>query len=149
MEPTEPLTITRHVDLDIDADRLWDALTDSSQLATWLGDAVELDVRQGGSGTVVDDGILRHVRVDRVQRGRELTFTWWEADHPDAASTVKFEVEQLPEGASRLAIVETFDPDARGAMRAQASAAAGAQDRWSVRVLCLWACTVAAAALVR
>ena len=149
MEPTEPLTITRRVDLDINADRLWDALTDSSQLATWLGDAVELDVRQGGTGTVVDDGIVREVRVDRVLQGRELTFTWWEADRPDVASTVTFAVEQLPEGASRLAIVETFDPDARGGRVAQARAAAGARERWSIRVLCLWAGTVAAVALVR
>jgi uncharacterized protein YndB with AHSA1/START domain len=149
MEFTEPLTITRHVELDIEADRLWDALTDSSLLATWLGDHVDLDVRPGGTGTVVDDGVVRRVRVDHVQHGRELTFTWWDDDHPEVASTVRFAVEQLPEGTSRLAIVETFEPDAPGGTVVQARASAGARDRWGVRVVCLWACTVAAAALVR
>jgi uncharacterized protein YndB with AHSA1/START domain len=148
MEFTEPLSITRHVDLDIEADRLWDALTDSSLLATWLGDHVDLEVRQGGTGTVVDDGVVRHVRVDHVQHGRELTFTWWDDERPEIASTVRFEVEQVSEGTSRLAIVETFEPDALGGPVAQARAS-GARDRWSVRVMCLWACTVAAAALVR
>jgi uncharacterized protein YndB with AHSA1/START domain len=149
MELTEPLTITRHVDLDIDADHLWDALTDSSLLATWLGDHVELDVRQGGTGTVIDDGVLRRVRVDHVHHGRELTFTWWEEETPEVASTVRFEVERLPEGTSRLAIVETFDANALGGTATQARASTGARDRWGVRVVCLWACTVAAAALVR
>ena len=149
MEPTEPLTITRHVDLDIETERLWDALTDSSLLSTWLGDHVDLEVRPGGTGTVVDDGVLRRVRVDHVQQGRALTFTWWEDERPEVASTVRFEVERLPEGTSRLAIVETFEPDAIGGATTQARASTGARDRWAGRVVCLWACTVAAAALVR
>ena len=149
MEFNEPLTITRHVDLDLGADRLWDAITDSSLLATWLGDHVDLEVRPGGTGTVVDDGVLRRVRVDHVQQGRELTFTWWDDERPEVTSTVRFEVEALPEGASRLAIVETFQADALEGTKVQARAGAAARDRWAVRVVCLWACTVAAAALVR
>jgi uncharacterized protein YndB with AHSA1/START domain len=143
----QPLSITRRVDLDIDADQLWAALSDPAQLAAWLGDEVDLDVRQGGAGTVVDDGILRHVRSDHVSEGRELAFTWWEADQPNVASTVRFEVEQRPAGGSRLAIVETFDPDSGGSSVAKARAVAA--QRWGVRVMCLWACTVTAVALVR
>lgn len=148
MHQAEPLTITRHVDLDIDVDQLWDALSDPASLATWLGDDVDLDVRPGATGTVVDDGIVRHVRVDQVHAGRELTFTWWQHGQPDAASTVRFAVERLPDGASRLAIVETFEGHAQlgSTVRAQMS---GAGDRWGVRIMCLWACTFTAVALVR
>ena len=143
----DPLTITRGVDLDIDADQLWGALSDPDQLAAWLGDEVDLDVRQGGTGTVIDDGVLRHVRIDHVDEGRGLAFTWWEHDHPHLASTVRFAIEQRPDGGSHLAIVETFDPDALGGAVTKASAAAS--ERWGVRVMCLWACTVTAVALVR
>jgi hypothetical protein len=97
-------------------------------------------------GTVLDDGVLRHVRVDRVREGHDLSFTWWEEGRPDTASTVRIEVAPLAGGRSRLAIVETFEPDGP---RLSAQARAGARDRWGVRVLCLWACTVAAAAFVR
>jgi len=143
----KPLTITRRVDLDIDAEQLWAALSDPRQLAAWLGDEVDLDVRDGAIGTVIDDGVVLRVRVDRVDEGRGLAFTWWEHDQPQWASTVRFDVEERPEGGSRLAIVETFDPDAHGTEIAKASAVAA--QRWGVRVMCLWACTVTAVALVR
>jgi uncharacterized protein YndB with AHSA1/START domain len=146
MEHDEPVTITRETDLDIDAERLWHALSDANGLATWLGDEVALDVREGAVGTVLDDGVLRHVRVDRVREGHELSFTWWEDGQAEVASTVRIDIAALPDGGSRLAILETFDP---GSPRLTARASASARDRWGVRVLCLWACTVAAAALVR
>jgi uncharacterized protein YndB with AHSA1/START domain len=143
----KPLTITRRVDLDIDAAQLWGALSDPQQLAAWLGDEVDLDVRVGATGMVIDDGVLRRVRIDHLDEGRQLAFTWWEHDQPHLASTVRFEVEQRPDGGSRLAIVETFDPEAHG--NAITKARAVAAERWGVRVMCLWACTVTAVALVR
>lgn len=142
----QPLSITREADFDIDADHLWHALSDEHELGAWLGDDVAIDVQEGGVGTVVDDGVVRRIRVERVDEGRGLSFTWWEDGHPETASTVSIDIAALPHGRSRLAIVETFDP---GPPRLRAQSGAGARDRWGVRVLCLWAWTVAAAALVR
>jgi uncharacterized protein YndB with AHSA1/START domain len=147
MTPEEPLTVTREAELDVDTEQLWHALTNEAELAAWLGDEVALDVREGGHGTVLDDGVLRHVRVDRVREGRELAFTWWEDGDAGATSSVRFTLEARPDGASRLAIVETFEPRASDGPVAKASSAT--RDRWGVRILCLWACTAAAVALVR
>jgi uncharacterized protein YndB with AHSA1/START domain len=146
MEHDEPLTITRETDFDVDAENLWQALSDADALASWLGDEVALDVREGETGTVLDDGVLRHVRIDRVREGEGLSFTWWEAGQPDVSSTVRIDIAALPDGRSRLAIVETFGGSAP---RMTARARVDARDRWGLRMLCLWVGTVAAAALVR
>src|SRR4051794_38578045 len=56
--------IHRHLELDVDLDELWQLVTDPDELATWLGDEVELDPVPGGAGRLVDDDVERHVRVD-------------------------------------------------------------------------------------
>ena len=135
----DPTTITRQIDLDTPADELWALVSDPDQMATWLGDAVDVDVRPGGAGTVVDDGIVKHVVVEEVRESRELTFTWWEHDDRSTASRVVFTVD-THESGSRLTISETLHAQApRFSARAST-----ATMRWEVRALALWACTVAA-----
>jgi uncharacterized protein YndB with AHSA1/START domain len=134
----EPVTITRRLDLDTSAEALWDLIADSDHLAVWLGDSVQIDVRPGGSGTVADADRVRHVLVERVEQHRGLAFTWWDAGDRTTQSRVTFEIESSPDGRSRLTINETFV--ARSAADIEA-----ARLGWEVRVLSLWACTVAAA----
>ncbi|MGD9702042.1 MAG: SRPBCC domain-containing protein [Acidimicrobiia bacterium] len=145
----EPVVLTRDVILDVPVDDLWQLVADPDGLTAWLGDAVELDVRPGGVGIVRDGGggddgsAVRHVRVDRVEPRRDLAFTWWPADDRDTASQVVFELTDVPGGGSRLHITETLlgpVPPANAAVLASA-----AQTAWEVRVLSLWACSVAAA----
>jgi uncharacterized protein YndB with AHSA1/START domain len=127
-------SITRQVDLDLDAAQLWETISDPEQLAAWLGDDVDVAMRPGEFGTITDDGIVRNVRVDEVVAERQVAFTWWDPTDPARRSQVVFEVTSTSTG-SRLTIIETLPaPDA-----------ADAQARWEIRVLCLWACTVAAA----
>jgi uncharacterized protein YndB with AHSA1/START domain len=136
----EPVTIHRHTELDLSVQELWDLVADPENLADWLGEAVELDLRAGGVGVVRDDGIERHVHVDRVDAGRELAFTWWHSDDPATTSRVVFEIGELPDVSSRLDITETMS-----VTQAHAARLDDARVRWEVRVLSLWACTVAVA----
>jgi len=139
----DPTTITRHVDLDIPADELWHLVSAPDQMATWLGDSVELDLRPGGTGTVVDDGVVRHVQIEEVSETRRLSFTWWESDDRSTESRVVFAIGTTADGRSRLTITETLRDQSPGLF---ACASAG-KLRWEVRVLSLWACTVAVASM--
>jgi uncharacterized protein YndB with AHSA1/START domain len=139
----DPTTITRQVDLDTPADELWDMVSDPDQMATWLGDSVDVDLRPGGTGTVVDDGIVRDIEIDEVSESRRLSFTWWESGDRSTASRVEFVIGTTADGRSRLTITETL-PDQSPRMVARASAT---RLRWEVRVLSLWACTVALASM--
>ena len=90
---------------------------------------------------------MRHVRVDRVEPAHELAFTWWRTDDPHVASQasqVVFRLTTVP-GGSHLHITETLlGPVPPAGMTATAFACA-ARTAWEVRVLSLWACSVAAA----
>ena len=140
----DAISVHRRVDLDVSVDELWELIADPTHLATWLAEEVLLDLIQGGTGTVVDDGIRRLVHVDQVEHGRAIGFTWWEQDDAAMPSRVVFEITATRGGGSRLDITETLD----ATLAAHASLAQEATDRaarWEVRVCALWACTVVAA----
>ena len=68
--------VERSVDLDVEPDDVWRALTEPDELAAWFGPEVELDVRPGGHGRFVDDeGCARRAVVDHVQAGERLAVT--------------------------------------------------------------------------
>ena len=129
-------TITRHVELDISPDALWSAITDRETLEAWLGDRVDVDVRPGGTGVIVDDGVTREVNVCSVEEGRGWSFEWRVDEAP--VSVVSFEISRNDEGASVLTITETLSSGS------EARAEAGSL-RWDLCALLLWACTVAVA----
>ena len=129
-------TITRHVELDISPDALWSAITDRETLEAWLGERVDVDVRPGGTGVIVDDGITREVNVRSVDEGRGWSFEWRVDEAP--LSVVSFEISSTDDGASVLTITETLSAGA------EARAEAGSV-RWDLCALLLWACTVAVA----
>src|SRR5262245_40139610 len=74
----DEVMVEREIELDATVEDVWRALTDEAELAAWLGDEVELAVAPGGTGCVVDDGLVRLVRVDEVDEGRSLAFRWWD-----------------------------------------------------------------------
>ena len=130
----EAMRITRTIDTDLGADELHELLTTGWD--RWLVDEADVEVRPGGGGTVVDDGVERAVQVTHVGPGG-VTFTWWPQDRPDAMSTVELVVLPAPYGSpgSTLRVTET---------RALASTAPAATARWDVRLLLLLvACTPA------
>src|SRR5262245_12534490 len=124
----ERLAVRRTIDLDCSADALWRLVTGPDELASWLGSDVELELRAGGSGRLVDDdGQARRLRVDELVDGERLAFTWWPEDDEHAASEVVFAIEAREDG-SRLLITET----AAGAAPAMATTS------WDVRIVSLW-----------
>jgi uncharacterized protein YndB with AHSA1/START domain len=144
--------LRRSVELDVSAEQLWELVADPARLTEWLGDAVDIDMQAGGTGTVTDDGVLKFVHVDQINTGRRLSFSWWEPDLPDMSAQVVFEIAELSSGRSRLDITETLSANgwANGSAQGRASAqlsAATRQQRWEARVCLLWACTVVAALL--
>src|SRR5687768_13314070 len=89
MDVTE--SITRHIDLDLDLDSAWEAITHREALEAWFGELVDIDIRPGGTGVVVDDDVARTVTVDEVDHGRGWSFRWRSPDDP-APSLVTFEI---------------------------------------------------------
>ena len=122
--------ITRSVELDATTEAVWRALTEPELLGEWLGSVVELDVRPGGEGVVVEpDGAVRRARVDEVDPGRRLALRWWPEDGDGPASTVELDLEETTEGV-RVVVTETV----------LQSSAATASARWGVRLLLLGCC---------
>lgn len=133
-------TVTRHIDLDLSPDALWEAITDRELLEAWLGDTVDIDLRPGGTGVVVDNGVTRRVTVSDYDPGRGWAFDWRVDDEP--GSRVTLAIATTDTGGTRLTITETL------AASATASASAASGMRWDLCLFLLWACTFAAA-LVR
>jgi uncharacterized protein YndB with AHSA1/START domain len=125
-------SITRQVDLDLDPETAWDAISSADALATWLGDHVEVDLHEGGTGVVVDDGVARDLTVEHVDHGRGWSFRWRAEDEP-LPSLVTFELAPRHDGGSRLTITET----------PAATVSVTRARRWEVRVASLWAYTMA------
>jgi uncharacterized protein YndB with AHSA1/START domain len=96
--------IERSIELDADADEIWPLLIEPDGLADWLGDEVELDVRPGGSGHLIDDrGTRRDVLVTAVEPARRLAWHWW--SESDELSSV--EITLVPTDAgTKVTVVE-------------------------------------------
>ena len=129
-------SLTRQVELEISPDALWSAITDRETLEAWLGERVDVDLRPGGTGVIVDDGVTREVIVHSVDEGRGWSFEWRVDEAP--VSVVSFEISSNDDGTSVLTITETLNAGVR------ANADAGGF-RWDLCALLLWACTVAVA----
>jgi uncharacterized protein YndB with AHSA1/START domain len=104
MKTLEGRTVTREEEFEASADEVWRALTDENILQQWLAEEVELDPREGGSVRVRDDGEERHGRVEDVDEGRRLAFTW--ARDGELPTLVEFELVPAVAG-TRLIVTET------------------------------------------
>jgi Activator of Hsp90 ATPase homolog 1-like protein len=83
----------------------------------WLGDEVEVDLRPGGRGSLVDDdGVARRLVIDEVDE-QEICFRWW-PEQAGPVSHVRLTVTPEGEGA-RLTVTEVapaahLDASAKG-----------------------------------
>jgi uncharacterized protein YndB with AHSA1/START domain len=93
-------SVTRSIELPVSADEAWASIGGAEGLARWLGDAVELDVTPGATGTIIDRGRVRRVVVTEVDAGRSVGFVWWDEAAPEEASVVT------------IALTPTVGPDA-------------------------------------
>jgi uncharacterized protein YndB with AHSA1/START domain len=124
---TSETSVTRTVELDAATDAVWEAIADPELRAQWLGD---------------DEAAARTVRVDEIDAGRRLVWTWWrpDGDEPDA-STVEIAVSPRTDGGTRVVVTER-------PLSAPMSASASASTRagWDHRLLGLELLFVAAGA---
>lgn len=131
--------VTREVDLPVDADEVWEALTDAERVSGWFGARVEWEVAPGGQVHVGagDRGEpARRGCVDEVEAGRLLRFRWWPSEGDgDGGSAVTYLLEPVPSG-TRLVITEVPVPSA--SLRAQAPSTPSTCAAWDVRVVGLW-----------
>jgi len=137
--------VERSVDLDVDPDTLWRAITDERELATWFARQAALDVRPGGRGRFVDDdGIARRAVVEELDPGRRLVLRWWpEGEGPAEASVVTLVVSPRAGGA-RLQVTEQLAASARSDFGALAEASRTAW-MWRLDLLLLRVAATAAA----
>lgn len=117
----EETSVTRTVDIDAEAGDVWTAIADPDRRTDWLDDP---------------DATARMVRVDEVDAGHRLVWTWWRAgDEPDA-STVEIALRPLDGGRTRVVVTETMAlPLPTATASASAGAAGVARLRWDRRLL--------------
>lgn len=104
---TDETTVRREIELDAAPADVWNALTRPELLEQWFEAEVELDPRPGGAGHFLGaDGERRSARVDDVDDGRRLAFTWWADDADEPASRVEFVLTPTT-GGTRLVVTES------------------------------------------
>jgi uncharacterized protein YndB with AHSA1/START domain len=134
MEHVMEHVVERQIELEASPDEVWQLVCEPE---SWMADAGSVDLRPGGTGRLVDEGVARRVAVESVDEGTRVVFRWWDEDHgEDGASRVEITVRPSA-GPTALAIRETLLlPVARAAVRGpRAWARAGL--RWEVRLACL------------
>jgi uncharacterized protein YndB with AHSA1/START domain len=99
--------VRREIELEAAPADVWDAITRPELLEQWFEAEVELDPRPGGAGRFVEaEGEHRLARVDDVDEGRRLAFTWWPDEGDEPASTVEF-ILTPTQGGTRLVVTES------------------------------------------
>jgi uncharacterized protein YndB with AHSA1/START domain len=111
-------------------DRVWQALVTSEGLKPWLGDGATIEAVEGGALSAPDPvgGRTRRGRVERIDDGRRLVFTWWPVTNPAERSTVAIVVEPVDShGAATVVKVNETAP--ASVTRALSADAAVVSDR--------------------
>ena len=123
------------VELDVPIEAAWSAISDAGELAAWLGSSVELELRPGGRGRIVDDdGTVRELLVTDVRTGERIAWHWW-SDAGDLSS-VELRLDEH-DGRARLRIVETTLVPSAYAEGVPARVD-GCRRRWSAATSRLW-----------
>jgi uncharacterized protein YndB with AHSA1/START domain len=103
--------IERRLDLHATPERVWRALTESSEIASWFSERADLPAVPGREGWLEWDGYGRFaVRVEVAEPPHRLTWRWMnEANQPlDEASTlVEWTLEPSGDGGTTLRLRET------------------------------------------
>ena len=128
--------VTRAVEVEAGIDEVWSTLSDPELRALWLDD---------------DDARSRELRLDEVDDGRRLVWTWWRPDDQSGASTVEIVLAPTP-GGTRVTVTETLASahvGNAGTSVRPGPATLRAGDRWTYRLLGLELLFVAAGVIVR
>jgi uncharacterized protein YndB with AHSA1/START domain len=98
--------VTREVVIEAPPATVWWHIIDPATRRSWFGGDLELgDLTPGSEGSYLAPGARRAVRVEDVEDGRSLTYTWQDGDH---ASQVHIELEPAA-GGSLVRVTESTD----------------------------------------
>jgi uncharacterized protein YndB with AHSA1/START domain len=92
-------SIERELELPVDLDTLWCAVTDPATLRTWLADEIEWELQPGGAARF---GWVEEVCAP--QEGEARLAFWWQLDG-EPGSRVLLELSQTARG-TRLVVIE-------------------------------------------
>jgi len=108
------LEITRSIDINAPAEKVWAALTEPDLIAQWFGDTCEFDPRPGGAGSFgwTAHGTFRVV-VEHADPPKTLIYRWAREQGvdpvPGNSTVVRFDLTESA-GGTRLTLLETgFD----------------------------------------
>jgi uncharacterized protein YndB with AHSA1/START domain len=111
-----PDRIERDILIDAPVEVVWSVVTEPEHIKAWFADAVELDARQGGAGTLtwMQPGADRHtavaLRIERLDRPRFFSFRWNfpPGQEPTDRNATLVEFTLSPDGGgTRLHLVES------------------------------------------
>ena len=95
--------VERERTLEATPAEVWDAITDERLLSEWLADEAELDPEPGGAVRFRLGDEERTGRIERLEVGRSLAFTW--SRDGEGPSLVELTLEPAVSG-TRLVVVE-------------------------------------------
>jgi uncharacterized protein YndB with AHSA1/START domain len=95
--------VEREATFEASPEEVWEALTDERLLAEWLADEAELDPEPGGAVSFRVGDERRDGRVEQVEEGRRLAFTW--SRDGEGPSLVEFRIVPAVAG-TRLIVTE-------------------------------------------
>lgn len=100
--------VRRVTRLPVGPDRLWPVLTEPSHASRWLGGRMQWEVTPGSPLRFEPDDDRRYDgRIDAVEPGRLVRWTWWPADDEQAASEVTWTLEPDGDEGTELTVTET------------------------------------------
>lgn len=98
--------VTRELHMPAPPEEVWRALTDPAEMAGWLAEEAEIDLRPGGDLSLRSaGGDERSGWVEEVDAERRLVY-WWSAGEEDEPTRVELDLQPEDEG-TRLTVHET------------------------------------------
>lgn len=110
--------VTQAVEVDVPPGRVWQLLTDPTELPRWWPDAAELEPRVGGRVVLNFGPGNVSGEVTTWEPPSALGFTWIPSNMPGVELHVVFTVDDLGDGRSRVSVVHSGFEDAPEAREA-------------------------------
>ena len=99
--------VTQAVEVEAPPERVWQLLTDPTELTRWWPDAAQLEPRVGGR-VILDFGPGDvSGEITRWEPPSALGFTWEQSNMPGVRLHVAFTVDDLGDGRSRVSVVHS------------------------------------------
>ena len=112
-----PDSIEREIRIDAPVDVVWRIVTEPDQIVQWFSEEAELDLREGGDGTLTFDNattghqkVVAPLVVVRADAPRVFAYRWSspEGARADASNSVLVEFTLAPDGdGTLLRVVES------------------------------------------